>query len=453
MRFERVIALACLLLIGISSHQASCQDTSEWIRLVEEFEQDGAEELPARVRLEIASRRFERIDGGSGSVELVGVTHIGDARYYEALASALSGFDIVLYESVAPDGARGVGGDADEDRVAGTRMAMRFVGRVMEWHRMQVGTLPADLPELVEASAELDSRFPGWLREAIVDGWGEPLQMTVIKPVPGERGEASPQDEEPRVEWRLTSLGSDRVTGGEGHAADIPLDSVDLDVPRPSRGGMQAEIASALGLDFQLHALDYDRPGWVLADMTDSELRSGADELGVDTAPLLEGLSGGGLTARMGRMLLMLIRLADFISGNQVRDIVKVVLVESLANPAALDMAGAGMAGMDGLMELILHERNIVALECLDETLARSPGTSIALFYGAAHMPGLAEGLVERGWKAVDRPSWLPAIEVDLIASQVDPETMAMVRARFNGSMGIVPRPDRERPGDGDESP
>nr|WP_246420057.1 TraB/GumN family protein [Aporhodopirellula rubra] len=39
-------------------------------------------------------------------VDLVGVVHIGQAEYYEALKEQLSGYDKVLYELVAPDGTR-----------------------------------------------------------------------------------------------------------------------------------------------------------------------------------------------------------------------------------------------------------------------------------------------------------------------------------------------------------
>ncbi|EMI54602.1 putative secreted protein [Rhodopirellula sallentina SM41] len=39
-------------------------------------------------------------------VDLVGVVHIGQAEYYEALKTQLAGYDKVLYELVAPDGTR-----------------------------------------------------------------------------------------------------------------------------------------------------------------------------------------------------------------------------------------------------------------------------------------------------------------------------------------------------------
>jgi hypothetical protein len=435
------LCLTSLLLAG-SGERADGND--EWIRLLEEFapssEGEGLEATPSVVGLQIASQRFERVNGEKGAITLVGVTHIGDAGYYAALAEELAGFDLVLYESVAPDGAKRARADTDLERVRATRAAMPFVGRALEWHRMRTGALPETLAELIESSASTDSRFPGWLRIATVDAWGEPLRLEII----AGTAEVDPTSdsgvplEPPPTSWRVSSLGADRVPGGEGFGEDLRLDSADLVVSPPSRGGVQAEIASVLGLSFQLHALDYAGENWQLADMTDAELADRASVLDVDVGPLMEGLSGGGLTARMGRMVLMLVRIADLVSGNQVRDIVKVILIEALANPEALEMAQqTGAPGMGGLMELILDDRNRVALECLDEFQLVAPEASVALFYGAAHMPGLAEGLETRGWTAVEEPSWLTAIEVDLEASKVDPDTMTLVRRQMAGSLGL----------------
>lgn len=42
----------------------------------------------------------------NAKVDLVGVVHIGEAEYYEALQERLAEYDVVLYELVAPDGTR-----------------------------------------------------------------------------------------------------------------------------------------------------------------------------------------------------------------------------------------------------------------------------------------------------------------------------------------------------------
>ena len=58
------------------------------------------------VALEIASHRLRRPDGGP-VINLVGVVHIGDAEYYRALQGELEEADVVLYESVKPEGTGG----------------------------------------------------------------------------------------------------------------------------------------------------------------------------------------------------------------------------------------------------------------------------------------------------------------------------------------------------------
>ncbi|MCP4496578.1 MAG: hypothetical protein GY825_07350 [Phycisphaeraceae bacterium] len=59
-------------------------------------------------------------------------------------------------------------------------------------------------------------------------------------------------------------------------------------------------------------------------------------------------------------------------------------------------------------------------------------------------MPGLAEGLLERGYLPSGEPTWLAAIDIDLEASQVDPATMEMIRGQFDAALGS--RPSRPAP-------
>jgi hypothetical protein len=57
--------------------------------------------------LETAVVRFVPASGkGELTVDLVGVVHVGDKDYYEQLNKLLEGYDVVLYELVAPKGTR-----------------------------------------------------------------------------------------------------------------------------------------------------------------------------------------------------------------------------------------------------------------------------------------------------------------------------------------------------------
>ncbi len=63
----------------------------------------------APIALQTATVRFVGKPGTAHEgqiVDLVGVVHVGQAEYYEAIKKQLSGYDKVLYELVAPDGTR-----------------------------------------------------------------------------------------------------------------------------------------------------------------------------------------------------------------------------------------------------------------------------------------------------------------------------------------------------------
>ena len=119
----RFLLLVAVLLVPAVS--AAAQETlPRWLRAVEEPRKPEVGSSPESLRLELALRRYEAPERPGGEVTLVGVVHIGDAAYYEALATLLAEYDKVLFESVAPAGANGVHGSDDSERAARTREAM-----------------------------------------------------------------------------------------------------------------------------------------------------------------------------------------------------------------------------------------------------------------------------------------------------------------------------------------
>ncbi len=69
------------------------------------------------VALETSITRFEGKNGTGQpiSVDLIGVVHIGEKAYYEQLNELFTGYDVILYELVAPEGTRiPKGGRVDE---------------------------------------------------------------------------------------------------------------------------------------------------------------------------------------------------------------------------------------------------------------------------------------------------------------------------------------------------
>ncbi len=55
--------------------------------------------------LQTATVRFVS-DRGNTTVDLIGVVHVGDQKYYEAFNEMFKGYDALLYELVAPEGTR-----------------------------------------------------------------------------------------------------------------------------------------------------------------------------------------------------------------------------------------------------------------------------------------------------------------------------------------------------------
>ncbi|MEN0111456.1 MAG: hypothetical protein AAF805_12105 [Planctomycetota bacterium] len=91
------LLLACPAAIAAGDHGAD----REWVRVIEAG--DGGE-LTA---LQTAIARYEGVPAGAAqpvAVDLVGAIHVGDRRYYDALNDRFRGYDVVLYELVAPEG-------------------------------------------------------------------------------------------------------------------------------------------------------------------------------------------------------------------------------------------------------------------------------------------------------------------------------------------------------------
>ncbi|MEZ6093048.1 MAG: hypothetical protein R3C03_02250 [Pirellulaceae bacterium] len=72
-------------------------------------------------QLETSITRYEVVDenGEKISVDLIGVVHVGEQEYYEALNEQFKGYDATLYELVAPEGTRIPKGGRSEEEEAG----------------------------------------------------------------------------------------------------------------------------------------------------------------------------------------------------------------------------------------------------------------------------------------------------------------------------------------------
>jgi len=384
--------------------------------------------------LEVPEIVFESVAGRRPPITLLGVAHIGEAKAYERLQRILDGHSgtqrsgekgggipgLVLFESVLPDGARVPGGDEPDERIASTRatlelLAMAFGSLVGERGAEAVGAM--EVGTAIDLVVEREGRNGPLLRPLARDAWGNCFVL-----------EAAADDGD-TIAW-IVSFGADGVAGGDGEGADLRA-RIRAQSAVPD-GGLQAELARMLGLEFQLDAMDYDRLHWRAADMTMSELAASAREHGADAGPLLGSIGGGSLPLTAVRTILRLVRMFDGFAGGMIRDTMRALMIELLSEPEVMAMADAQMGA---LMRVILDERNRVAMDALVEALETAPTPrSIALFYGAAHLPDLAIRLEAIGYRPT-RIEWHPMIGLDLATSSVDERQLQQLRQTLRRMM------------------
>ncbi|MHC4947673.1 MAG: type II secretion system protein GspG [Planctomycetota bacterium] len=373
------------------------------------------------VALEIAARDFRRPEADGPTVRLVGVAHIGDRSFYRDLQRLLEHSDVVLYESVMPAGARGAHGENDAERAESTRTAMAYVAGMLEFHRVRHERYPESVDALTTFASDADARLGHGVASALVDAWGRPVAYESA--VDG-------------AAYRLRSLGADGRVGGEDADADLVVTHED-DVPAlaaPAEDNLQAELAGALGLAFQLEAMDYQQEGWHCSDMTVDEVEAALVERGLDFDLVGDTLGGSSLPARLIKMLLRIIRVLDAFTDGAIADTAKVMLIEMIGDETVMKQ-GLDQFG-EGFTEVIVDARNQVVIDDLNELLAEKPDLEhVSVLYGAAHMPDLAERLEDQLGFAPSEEQWLRAIEVDLTTSAVDRRQLHQMRLMMRQMM------------------
>jgi hypothetical protein len=400
------------------------------------------------VALEIGARTFGPAEGKPGpSVTLVGTVHIGDRSYYRAVQSLLEEYEVVLYESVKPAGTGGAGGETDEQRVASTRAAMHFVGSLIEAHRGAKAEYPADLAGLEQFAAQEDPRLVGFLRTALVDAWGRRLEYTRLDAETGAAATAPAPDEAPPAapEYDLVSLGADGQPGGDGANADLRADHDATDpLALMKDDGLQSQLADVLNLEFQLDALSYDGPNWRCSDMAMDELNRRMTARGLDFELLGGTLAGSSLPAKLIKALLGMIRVADTFFEGAIADTFKVAMIEMLGDERLIEQQLDQFGG--GFGEVIINDRNQIVIDDLKALIEREPQIkSVAVLYGAGHMPDMVRRLSDQlGYRpappevapppppqapaVAPAERWLTAIKVDFSKSAVSAAEINRIR-------------------------
>ena len=404
---------------GFASEPPAKSDQSQrWVRVSDD-------DANNKVTLQVAARSFKR-KSDDRVIWLASAVHVGDRSYYKALQESLDAKDVVLFEGVKPPGAgrtdhdRGV---TDEDKVDATKKRLRFLGIAVKMHEASRGQLPAALADVTKPSAKgesLDERIAPLVAASMTDAWGNAIGYTLLS---GEIGAGG---------FDLHSLGADGKQGGEGVAADLLLSEqkpiTDAEIPDQSEGGIQQQLAGALGLVFQLDAMDHSGANWRNSDLSVDQVTERITGSGGDADELFQTLGGDSFGAKFAGALL------KFIGSNQMfSTLAKAMMVEVLGQADELMDVLPGEMGK--LMDVIVKDRNQVVLDDLVGVLEHEPEKkNIAVIYGAGHMPDLEGRLAELGF-AEDKAVWLNAIVVDLDKTGLSREQTSQMRTMLRDTI------------------
>ena len=380
------------------------------------------------ITLEVATRTFVPAPGAKGpTVSLVGVAHIGESGLYRRLQDLLDQYDVVLYESVMPPGAGGAGGDTDAQRVASTRAVMRFTAGVLGLYHAREGRYPADLTELASFADRRDARLGQWFEAARTDAWGRRVRYAI---------------DDGRLHFVLTSLGADRSPGGDGAEADLEVTSetpLNAGFLESDEDNLQSELAKALGLEFQLDGIDYDRPSFRCSDMSMDQLERAMEAAGLDMTPLEGSLAASSLPGRITVFLLRIVRTLDIFFDGMIADALKVMLIELFSDEAFLEQSMRQFG--EGFTRVFIEQRNQVVVDDVKAIVQNEREVrSLAIFYGAAHMPDMATRLSEQLGYRLDGEQWFTAFEIDLTETAMSPAQLQNLRVMIRRQLRLMAR-------------
>jgi hypothetical protein len=185
--------------------------------------------------------------------------------------------------------------------------------------------------------------------------------------------------------------------------------------PGSGIGQLQRFLKDTLNLSFQLDVIDYDKPNFVHADLDAETFQRLQAERGESfftlmLASMLQAMSNPGRAALGAdpdepRDVLELMSRPD---GERQ---IKLLLARQFGQLEADAMGLDTLAGT-----VILTERNKTVIKVLRQTLAEGK-KDISIFYGAAHMPELAEKLDLMGFEPVGT-TWHDAWDVRIRKNQ-----------------------------------
>ena len=188
---------------------------------------------------------------------------------------------------------------------------------------------------------------------------------------------------------------------------------------------MQSALASALGLVFQLDAIDYDRTNFLNSDLSVLQIQRLLlnDPCAEPAAPgekgrssptfdaLLQIMDGSSFLGSIAKWGVQMIG-----SDPQLQATTKFMLIEALGGMKGDFSEMRGLPpDMQNLLKILIEARNQNVVEDLKtESATVPPAGSIAIFYGTGHMPNLEKRITRELHYRPDGDVWFTAFSVDL---------------------------------------
>jgi hypothetical protein len=404
------------------------------------------------LELEIGARKLVPRSGKGPVIWLAGAVHVGDQTYYNAVQRFLNAQTLVLFEGVGRPPFAESGPADDPTMTRRTQSALHYTGSLVAWYHNRFHVYPLSLAVLRQAVREQHRRESLWIQRAMMDAWDKPL--VYHRPAEGND------------DFQLMSLGSDNKPGGEGAAADVVFTeySSPQQVAAMEDAGIQGQLASALGLVFQLDAIDYGQPNFRNSDMSMHRLQdlmagrkdpkpAGAPGDVDDDPPvspeasqqmqqMMKLLDGSSAMASVLKFGLRLIG-----SSPKMQSMVKLVMIDMLGSIQG-DLSN--MKGlppeMNQLMKVLIQDRNAIVVADLKRIIAEPDAPrSIAVFYGAGHMADLQKRIADEldyvpGTESGDS-FWLTAFKATAAEAGMSGDDLKLVRGMVKAQLKMMTGP------------
>jgi hypothetical protein len=199
-------------------------------------------------------------------------------------------------------------------------------------------------------------------------------------------------------------------------AQDLVLfERVNRAKPKPDPNGQPPQdpkatyqvLSDALGLQFQLIAIHYDRPTFRNSDLSWEQMSDLAAKQGKDAQQSLAGIEKLlDPNSQQGKMLVTLLTTVKNDPG--MGEGMRVILAEGLAGQNGLQGTPIAAAG-----DIVIKARNQKVFQDLDDEIKKpTSAKSIAIFYGAGHLADMEQRLAARHYHLADS-QWMTAVKAD----------------------------------------